>query len=42
MVTKCLNARPKTKNKGVALCLAYVEAEQAAVTVVRDEVVEWK
>ena len=36
VVTKCLNARPKTKGKGIALCLAYIEAEQSATTVVSD------
>jgi cytoskeleton-associated protein 5 len=33
VVTKCLNARPKTKGKGIDLCLAYIKAEQSATTV---------
>ena len=30
VVTKCLNARPRTKEGGVGVVLALVEAEQAA------------
>ncbi|XP_062513637.1 cytoskeleton-associated protein 5-like isoform X2 [Corticium candelabrum] len=33
VVVKCLNARPKSKSKGMAICLSYIEIEQAAVTV---------
>ena len=36
VVVKCLNARPKSKSKGMAICLSYIEIEQAAVTVVSD------
>ena len=28
IVTKCLNARPKTKELGVSICLMYVEIEK--------------
>ena len=31
VVTKCLNARPKTKDGGIAVCLMFVEIEQQAV-----------
>ena len=31
VVTKCLNARTKTKEGGIAVCLMYVEIEQQAV-----------
>ena len=31
VVTKCLNARAKTKEGGIAVCLMYVEIEQQAV-----------
>lgn len=31
VVTKCLNARAKTKDGGIAVCLMYVEIEQQAV-----------
>ena len=35
VVTKCLNARAKTKEGGLAVCLMYVEIEQQAVVQVR-------
>ena len=28
VVTKCLNARPKTKELGINVCLMYVEIEK--------------
>ena len=31
VVTKCLNARAKTKEGGISVCLMYVEIEQQAV-----------
>ena len=31
IVTKCLNARPKTKQGGIDVCLMYTEIEQQAV-----------
>ena len=31
VVTKCLNARPKTKEAGILLCLMFVEIEQYAI-----------
>lgn len=31
VVTKCLGARPKTKEGGILLCLMFVEIEQHAV-----------
>ena len=37
VVTKCLGARPKTKEGGILLCLMFVEIEQHAVVQVRDE-----
>lgn len=35
IVTKCLNARPKTKDMGVAVCLMYVETEKQDIVLVR-------
>lgn len=35
IVTKCLNARPKTKEMGVAVCLMYVETEKQDIVLVR-------
>ena len=31
MVTKCLNARPKTKEASIQVCLMFVEIEQQEV-----------
>ena len=31
IVTKCLNARPKTKQSAIDVCLMYTEIEQQAV-----------
>ena len=31
MVTKCLNARPKTKEKGISIILMYIEVEKQDV-----------
>ncbi len=31
VVTKCLNARPKSKDAGINICLMLIEAEQQAV-----------
>ena len=31
VVTKCLNARPKTKEAGINICLMFVEIEQQEV-----------
>ncbi len=28
VVTKCLNARPKTKQKGIDICMMYLEVEK--------------
>lgn len=35
IVTKCLNARLKTKDMGVAVCLMYVETEKQDIVLVR-------
>ena len=34
VVTKCLNARPKTKELGISVCLMYVEIEKQDVVLV--------
>ena len=34
-MTKCLNARPKTKQAAIDVCLMYAEIEQHAVVQVR-------
>ena len=36
IVTKCLNARPKTKQAAIDVCLMYAEIEQHAVVQVRE------
>ena len=28
VVTKCMNARPKTKQKGIDICMMYLEVEK--------------
>ena len=28
VVTKCMNARPKTKQKGMEICMMYLEVEK--------------
>lgn len=35
VVLKCLNQKPKTKDKGFQLCLMFVEIERADVVQVR-------
>ena len=37
MITKCLNARPKTKEKGINIILMYIEVEKQDVVQVREE-----
>lgn len=34
MVTKCFNARPKTKELGVSICLMYIEIERQETVLV--------
>ena len=34
MVTKCLNARPKTKELGINVCLMFIEIEKQDVVIV--------
>ena len=40
IVTKCLNARPKTKQSAMDVCLMYTEIEQQAVVQVLN-VLQW-
>ena len=34
VVVKCLNARPKTKDLGVSICLMYIEIEKQETVMV--------
>ena len=34
VVTKCLNARPKTKELGISVCLMYIEIEKQDIVLV--------
>ena len=36
-MTKCLNARPKTKEKGIDIILMYIEVEKQDVVQVREQ-----
>ena len=38
VVTKCLNARPKTKEKGIDIILMYIEVEKQDVVQVSGEI----
>ena len=38
-MTKCLNARPKTKEKGIDIILMYIEVEKQDVVQVREALV---
>ena len=40
VITKCLNARPKTKEKGIEIILMYIEVEKQDVVQVRDKTIE--
>ncbi len=36
IVIKCLNARPKTKELGINICLMYIEIEKQDIVIVSD------
>ena len=40
VITKCLNARPKTKEKGIEIILMYIVVEKQDVVQVRDKTIE--
>lgn len=39
VVVKCLNARPKTKDLGINICLMYIEIEKQDVVIVSHVIV---
>ena len=38
VVAKCLNARPKTKQKGIDICMMYLEVEKQEI--VQEEIIK--
>ena len=38
VVTKCMNARAKTRSKGIEICLMYIEIEKGDAVIVRKKI----